>query len=275
MRGSEAYNKIRPVLLCGGRGQRLSPLIGSDMPPKQFHKLDHGRGASMIETTLNRISNPAIFSDPVIFTHQDYKRYFQNFACKIYYEPARKNTFMPVFIAALTAYKAKDEMMLVLPCDHIIHDISVFCDDIMKGYKVAQGAGAIVYFGIKPDTPNTQFGYLSQDGADQVIFHEKPDEFQARALIHAGALWNSGIFLIPVARFINDIHKMAPDLCAQAFEYEYLSYDLPEALWRAAPDISFDRFYCERMKKGKIIQASFDWQDIGAPERYIDSGLAA
>ena len=58
--------KIRPVILCGGAGTRLSPL--SNNLPKQF--IDFG-GWNLFEKTLERIKNP-VFDNPIISTNKKY-----------------------------------------------------------------------------------------------------------------------------------------------------------------------------------------------------------
>jgi mannose-1-phosphate guanylyltransferase len=273
--GKKSQSNIRPVLLAGGAGNRLKDMNNASLLPKQFHKLNGGKGASLVEATLERVSSRDYFKRAFIFTHSDYKACLSGLDALIYFEPIRKNTFMPVFIAAMLAQRRNDEFILVLPCDHVIKDHNAFRSAILEGANQAYTTGGIIYYGIEPHYAETQFGYVSQNGDGGILFHEKPSFVDAGVLIEQGALWNSGIFLIPVNSFVDYVQLIAPELYGLALQYELESADLPSELWEAAPDISFDRFYCERNREGILIKVGFDWCDIGAPERYIQSGVAA
>lgn len=273
--------KIQPVLLCGGAGMRIAHLSGALGKPKQFHRLEHGAGKTLLEDTLSRVSDPHIFYSPVLFANHAHKALIESCltdcekGSRSFYEPERKNTFMPVLVSALLAAREGCDMLLVLPCDHIIRNRAAFLDDVLSVAGQARMHSKMVYFGIQPQRPDTHFGYIldKQDGT--LAFHEKPDAARALELIQSGALWNSGIFMIPVLQFLSDIERLAPALYQMAMRYNYEDGMLPGCLWSAAPDISLDKFYCERVDKGVLWPAGFDWCDIGSPERYVQSGVAA
>lgn len=273
--------KIQPALLCGGAGVRIAHLSGIPGKPKQFHRLDYGTGKTLLEDTLSRVSASDIFYSPMLFANHAHKALIESSLTdcendlRLFYESERKNTFMPVFVSAIMAAREGADALLVLPCDHIIRNRAAFLDDVLSAADQARLHSKTVYFGILPQHPDTHFGYIldKQDGT--LAFHEKPDVDTALGLIQLGALWNSGIFMIPVLQFLSDIERLVPALYQMAMRYNYEDGMLPECLWSAAPDSSLDKFYCERVDKGVLWPASFDWCDIGSPERYVQSGVAA
>ena len=97
-----------------------------------------------------------------------------------------------------------DEVMLVLPADHLIGDVAAFHAAIRTAAQAAQN-GHLATFGIVAATPETGYGYiqrgalLSQVGelpAFQVRrFTEKPDAATAQQFVDSGEYyWNAGIF---------------------------------------------------------------------------------
>ncbi len=130
----------------------------------------------------------------------------------------------------------------------------------------------IIYFGIKPVSPHTGYGYIQPDKHGNVAaFHEKPDTATAQKLIaEEGALWNSGIFLIPVEKFLKEMRILDSSFVAHASaalenaQSDLSFLRLPKKEYSALPSLQFDTVYCENAKSGKVITASFPWNDIGS-----------
>ena len=65
----------------------------------------------------------------------------------------------------------------------------------------AAGQGRIVAFGVKPERPATEYGYIRPHGVEGAAvldverFVEKPDVATAERLVGEGYLWNAGMFL--------------------------------------------------------------------------------
>eukprot|EP00521_Asterionellopsis_glacialis_P000944 CAMPEP_0195247304 /NCGR_PEP_ID=MMETSP0706-20130129/893_1 /TAXON_ID=33640 /ORGANISM="Asterionellopsis glacialis, Strain CCMP134" /LENGTH=148 /DNA_ID=CAMNT_0040298795 /DNA_START=1282 /DNA_END=1725 /DNA_ORIENTATION=- len=120
-------------------------------------------------------------------------------------EPEGRNTAPAVLAAALFLQKSDpDGLMLVAPSDHVVPDSEAFRSAVTAAEPAAR-AGQLVTFGIKPDRPETGYGYLELAGTPksfepQVIdlkrFVEKPDLDTAEEMVSSGNfLWNAGIFL--------------------------------------------------------------------------------
>lgn len=324
---------ILPLILCGGAGSRLAPLYGrgedgdaknacesiGGMKPKQFHKIGGSSGLDLLQATLARVGNKQIFHAPLVYSHVDYERWLcQSFGfyyrenlgrdsdqyavdmpalISLFLEPERRNTAAPVLLGAFYARRMGVNYILVLPSDHIIHDVPGFERMVIRGLEIARNRGEIVYFGVEPEKPETAYGYICADErGGGVRFYEKPDATYAEKLIKHGALWNSGIFLIPTLRLLEDAEKLSPDVHALAGRVdEYCALNepagffldqnericagskwvIPARLYNDIPDVAFDRFYCERVESGGVLQADFDWCDIGSPERYIAAKMVA
>ena len=93
-----------------------------------------------------------------------------------------------------------DAVVLALAADHVVQDTPAFVAACEASLSVAS-AGHIVTFGIKPERPATEYGYISLgediDGHVHSVraFVEKPDPATAARYVADGYLWNSGNFM--------------------------------------------------------------------------------
>jgi len=251
---------ILPVILCGGEGRRLAPLSTS-VKPKQFHALAH-QSFSLFQQTVLRVADKQYFAPPVIMGNINYKGHIEGQLAEInckptktFLEPVMRNTAAPVLLSALYAQDVGYKKMLVLPSDHCIINSEIFVSDILTASKKEE---MISYFGIKPDRPDSGYGYL-MEADSRISFYEKPDAASAEALINNGALWNSGIFLLQVPQFLKSTAFTMPKL------YKALLSDGLGA-YKVLPSVSFDKAFCERTAEGRVHKANFDWSDLGSWE---------
>ena len=264
---------ILPVLLCGGEGKRLRPLLGAEKP-KQFLNLLGGE-RNLFGVTLSRTLESTLFLPPFITANIRHKAYIDleltllNEEPVLFWEPENRNTGAPVLMAACYAYIRGIAQLMILPCDHYIDDLGVFHSDIRQASNITEQP--IVYLGIPPDQPSSDFGYIGV-GPDGIGFHEKPQREFARCLIKNGALWNSGMFLLNTERFMQSCSQIDAATLGRAFSLVKGSvgsheYYFDEMEYSKMPSTSFDRFYCERTSEGALLEASFAWNDLGSPDR--------
>ncbi|MBI1509827.1 sugar phosphate nucleotidyltransferase, partial [Escherichia coli] len=131
-------------------------------------------------------------------------------------EPFGRNTAPAVAMAAMKLVnEGRDELMLVLPADHVIDDQRALQRALALA-TVAAERGEMVLFGVPATKPETGYGYIrsSQDallpeGVARVAqFVEKPDEKRAAEFVQAGGyFWNSGMFLFRASRFLEELKK--------------------------------------------------------------------
>ena len=154
---------INPVLLCGGSGTRLWPLSRKSYP-KQFVKLTGDE--SLYQASARRLSGDG-FAAPSIVTAADFRfivieqlAALEIAPADILIEPSAKNTAAAICAAALALEaRAPGALMLVAPSDHVIPDAARFRDAVQAAAPAAS-AGQLVTFGIRPDRPETGYGWL-------------------------------------------------------------------------------------------------------------------
>ena len=272
--------KVFPVILCGGSGTRLWP-VSRRSRPKQFTALLGGE--TLLQGTVGRIRGRG-FADPLMMTHSDFRFVVAEQLAeigvnpgRIVIEPAVRNTAPAICMAArLAAEAAPDALLLVLPSDHRIADEDAFHRAIFAAVDAARG-GAFVTFGIRPDRPETGYGYIELDappgdGAQPYRgFVEKPDRAAAEHMLASGRfLWNSGMVVVPAAALLRAFAEHAPQVgCATeralAEAREDLDFLRPGAdAYEASPAISIDYAIMERARGGVVVPVDCGWNDLGS-----------
>ncbi|HEY8572893.1 mannose-1-phosphate guanylyltransferase/mannose-6-phosphate isomerase [Phenylobacterium sp.] len=273
--------RIHPVILSGGAGSRLWPL-SRESYPKQLLPLtgDH----SLLQETALRAADPERFHPLIVIANAEHRfviaeqlREIGARDPRIVLEPTARNTAAAVAVAALVASAQEAEaLILVMPADHAIPDTQAFLAAIEGGLPAAL-QGQLVLFGIRPDSPATGYGYIRAGAplagrAHRVdAFVEKPDLATAEAYLDSGDYsWNSGIFLLPAATLLAELHAHEPAvLSAARIALDAASQDLDfcrldAAGFAASPSISIDYAVMERTARAAVVPSDFLWSDVGA-----------
>lgn len=268
-----------PVILSGGSGTRLWPLSRGQFP-KQFLPLISNH--TMLQETVLRLNGVEGMKAPIAICNEDHRFMMAEQLWEIgikpsaiILEPMGKNTAPAVAIAALTA-ESEDDVLLVLPADHVISDLEVFHYAIAQA-KVLAEQGKLVTFGIVPTEPETGYGYikrnaLQQGGAFNVAaFVEKPDLDTAKYYLESGDyFWNSGMFAFKAGSFLQELNKFNPDMllaCRRALEAAKVDLDfirLDKTLFSACPADSIDYAVMEKTDKAVVIPLDAGWNDVGS-----------
>lgn len=263
---------LRPVILSGGAGTRLWPLSTVDVP-KQFAPLIDS--ASLFSLTLERLEGLTGRGGVIVVTGQRHvslvsEELGTERESLVLVEPEGRNTAPAAVAAALFAEPT--DVLLILPADHLISDLSGFRDAIRVGARIAE-EGAVVTFGMTPSRPETGYGYIEPGkriGRAHAVarFKEKPDAHEAKELATDGRhLWNSGMF---VAR-ADTVLSEAGRLCAEVLDAVRAAVPsggdgvvrLDDGFGNA-PSISFDHAIMEKTELGRVIPADFGWSDVGS-----------
>ncbi|MBA6414153.1 mannose-1-phosphate guanylyltransferase/mannose-6-phosphate isomerase [Parahaliea sp. F7430] len=269
-----------PVLLSGGVGSRLWP-VSRELHPKQLLPL--AGDFSMLQDTLARTAGLDA-ADPVVVCNDDHRfmvaeqlRQINIEPAALILEPAGRNTAPAVALAALQLLKQDAQaLMLVLPADHLIQDVEAFTAAVAKALPLAE-SGRLMTFGVVPTQPETGYGYI-QCGAreaeavfDLKRFVEKPDAETAQSYLDAGDyLWNSGMFLMRAATYLEQLRQHAPAMleaceAAMAGASRDLDFVRPEvAAFSACPSDSIDYAVMEKTDLGAVVSLDCGWSDIGA-----------
>lgn len=270
-------SSIHPVLLCGGAGTRLWPLSRKSYP-KQFAELTGEE--SLFQASARRLSGVG-FAPPVIVTGADFRFVVTEqlaalnlAAADILIEPSARNT-----AALAVEASTPGALMLVAPSDHVIPDQARFRAAVEAAVPVAAN-GQLVTFGIRPDRPETGYGWLeltrppTPDFAPvpQPLkgFVEKPAQDRADALFAGGLhLWNAGIFLFASSAILAAFDRYAPEiLTATRAAFDQAERDLSftrlaPGPWASLPDISIDYAVMERADTLSVVPYGGAWSDLG------------
>jgi len=270
------------VILCGGAGTRLWP-VSRQLFPKQLLPLMGDQ--SLLQQTAKRLLDQ-MFEPAVVVSGED-QRFFIKRQLEaagapveaILLEPVARNTSAAAALAAAWLHASgRDEMMLVMPSDHVIADADAFLAAIRTGITHADD-GAIVTFGAKPTEPNIQYGYIEADtarsfadGAAPIArFVEKPDSNAAAEYVQSGRFfWNSGIFLMKAGTLLDEMRELLPaSLEAIVNAVDGASIDglfvRPAAeAFAKAQTISIDHAVMEKTTRGVVVPVEMQWSDVGA-----------
>ena len=284
---------ITPVVLCGGAGSRLWPM-SRDSKPKQFHRLVNEK--TLLTNTLERVDYkgeglrylPTRIVGGVRFESLlveqgetgsvEVDRYVL--------EPLIRDTAAAIAAAiADLAETDPERMVLVLPSDHQISDVAAFFDVIRTGAEALAERGGIMTIGITPTRPETQYGYIERGDGDGPVydvsrFREKPDLETARSFLESGRFfWNGGIFMFRAGEMGEELARQQPEVWAQArlalehAEVDGKCYRLDSGAFAASPKISIDYAVMENAARIGVVEASFDWNDLGSWNQLHDGSL--
>jgi mannose-1-phosphate guanylyltransferase len=174
--------------------------------------------------------------------------------------------------------------MAVLPADHVIRSADRFQSALCQAVAlVEESPTRIVTFGIKPTYPAEIFGYIHrgerlassrlapQSASTHVVrrFKEKPDATAAKEYLESGEYyWNSGIFVWRAATILDSLRNRQAAMLShlERIVDAWESKQRDEVFARefaAIKPISIDYAVMEHATDVAVIEAPFDWDDLG------------
>lgn len=269
------------IILAGGSGSRLWPL-SRELCPKQLLKLDGEN--SLLQSTFKRLCR---FIDPeniisiTNIKHANDVKFQLSKVCGnsvVLSEPIAKNT-APAIAASIEYFKQmkdENEVVIIVPSDHLIKDLEKFENTVKTGLKAAE-EGKIVTFGIQPTYPETGYGYIKTKSENDGIFDvdcfvEKPDLKTAQKyLLEGNYFWNSGIFMAKVSTLLKEFAHYQKEIFENLSKLNYKeSITIKYGVFEDMPSISFDYAIMEKSNKIVLCKLQSDWSDLGSWQSLYD-----
>ena len=244
------------VIMAGGVGSRFWPMSTADRP-KQFIDV-LGVGKSLLQLTVERFGNLIKPENIWVVTNQHYAAIVKeqlpdmpesNILC----EPCRRNT-APCIAYVSWRIKSKDPKanIVVTPSDHIVTDTAEF-QRVIKECMIFTGeTDAIVTLGMKPNRPETGYGYIQADLSISSLrnkeiyrvdsFREKPNLETAKEYIKKNYyFWKSLLPIYGTEKEQEEINRLFPE----------------------CENISVDYAIMEKAEEIFVCPADFGWSDLG------------
>ncbi len=272
---------LHSVIMAGGVGARFWP-ASRRARPKQLLRLVGDR--TMIQDTVERLGDLVPSERVLIVTNQSL---VEPIAAQlptldkksIIGEPCKRDTAPCVGLAAALIQRTDpDATMVIMPADHAIKTPSRFRDAVRQAtVLVEESPSRVVTFGIKPTFPSESFGYIErgeslpdhEDVFTVEMFREKPSVEIAEQYLASGKFyWNAGIFVWKAATILEALQRFEPDMyrhiqaIAASHDTEEFSKVL-ETEFTAIEGKSIDYAVMEKHEDVVVIEAPFDWDDVG------------
>ena len=274
---------IYALILAGGSGERFWPL-SRRARPKQLLRLVSKK--TLLEETVDRLEGLVARERILILTNVEQEKAVRELMKElpkenILAEPDKRDTAAAVALGAgWVAVRDHAATMIVLPADHVIKDTAAFQKTLGTAAAAAQESGALVTIGIKPTWACPGFGYIEQgdavrlkaasgtDSIHQVVrFREKPNSDLAESFLRKGNFrWNAGMFVWSVPTVLSEFNRHAPEL-ADFISQLRAPNNFEKTLrdrFAKLPRISFDYAIMEKADRVLVVEADFDWDDVGS-----------
>ncbi|MGL6132091.1 MAG: mannose-1-phosphate guanylyltransferase, partial [Fusobacteriaceae bacterium] len=219
---------LTALIMAGGSGERFWPL-STPTKPKQLLSLFSDK--SMIRETVDRIL-PIISADKIfvatnILQAAEIKKELPDIPEEnIIIEPAFKDTAAAIGYTSIIIeerFKSLNEKIevVVLASDHLIQDDVNFRKVLLDAAAEAHENSTIVTLGIKPEVPETGYGYIEVNNSEPLKldsiykvkrFREKPNKETAEQYVASGKyLWNSGMFIFTTSTIFKNFEVLMPE----------------------------------------------------------------
>lgn len=270
------------IIMAGGVGSRFWPLSRRERP-KQFLDII-GSGETLIQQTYRRFKSTCPEKNIFVVTNADHKdlviEQLGIDPSRVLGEPFRRNTAPCLAYGTFRILKENpDAVIAVTPADHLIVKEEKFCDVIQSCFDFAAGNDALITLGIKPDRPETGYGYIQADqkkpvkGFENLVkvktFTEKPDIDLAKVFIESGDFyWNSGIFIWNIKSILSAFEKHMPDMYTVFDEGRDIFGTKQEKsfigkTYAECRSISIDYGIMEKADNVYVMCTDIGWSDLG------------
>lgn len=265
----------KPVVLimAGGKGERFWPRSRISLP-KQLQKVYSNK--TLLRETIDRALTITDAERIFIGTNASLKKAIlsqdANFPEKNFIiEPEGKNTAPIIALSALELRKRFGNVVqIVLSADAYIHPVKEFTKTMKAAVEEAR-TGKLVLLGIKPNRPETGYGYIAtskQKNASYEVksFYEKPDRKKAMSYIRkSNFYWNPGIFVWELDSILREFEIHAPEILNPLRDrFPFKKFGELRAAFQLLDSQPVDIAIMEKSASICMLEASFSWDDVGS-----------
>jgi len=270
------------LIMAGGVGSRFWPLSRREKS-KQFLDI-LGIGETLIQMTYRRFTDICPPENIYVVTNEDSSDTVVSQLGidpdHVLAEPLRRNT-APCIAYGVFRIMAEnpDAVIAVAPSDHLIRKQDKFRMVMDEAFRFASGNDVLLTLGIKPDRPETGYGYIQANTMQPVAgyeglhkvkaFTEKPELAMAKLFLESGDFyWNSGIFIWKASTILESYSRYLPDtfhtfnegkeLFGTAGEKEFITQ-----AYSQCSSISVDYGIMEKADNVYVICTDLGWSDLG------------
>jgi mannose-1-phosphate guanylyltransferase len=292
--GSHARGSLWALVLAGGEGIRLRPLVRQlcgDGRPKQFSPLLGAR--TLLRQTLDRVERLIPPERTVVVTLQAHARYLERDLGEkprqeVLSQPESRGTAAAILLAAQWIERWDPGATLVcFPSDHLVREEAAFMEHVGElASFVERETRQIVLVGAPPTQPETEYGWIepgapvgwTSRGPVRAIqrFREKPSKGAAEALLRRGSLWNTFVFVARAAVVLSAGRECAPALYDRLAALRVGPGGEPgrwavRQAYALAPTVDFSRSILEACPEMLAVSKlpGLTWCDLGSPERVV------
>ncbi len=264
--------------MAGGQGTRFWPESRRKMP-KQYLALTGNE--TLIGQTLTRFEGLVELDNRYVITIREQGELVVEASgdalnkSNIIFEPSGRNTAPCILLSLATLIKNGahgDDIISIVPSDHVILNTKGFQKSLMRARDLASENSQIVTIGIPPNFPNTGYGYIQRGKTvtDRIYtveaFKEKPDFDTAKSYVESGEyFWNAGMFVAKISTLLEEFETHAPSIYSH---YEELlgaiGSERLDSVYSKMQSDSIDYAIMEKSKRVSVIEAEFDWNDLGS-----------
>jgi mannose-1-phosphate guanylyltransferase len=270
------------LIMAGGVGSRFWPLSRREKS-KQFLDI-LGTGETLIQMTYRRFRNICPQENIYVVTNEDSSDIVVSQLGidpdHVLAEPLRRNTAPCIAYGIFRIMSENpDAVITVAPSDHLITKEDEFRKVMDEAYRFASENDALLTLGIRPDRPETGYGYIQANTMQPVsgyedlhkvkAFTEKPELAMAKLFIESGDFyWNSGIFIWKAATIMESYNRHLPDIFHTFHEGKELfstpaEKDFITRAYAQCSSISVDYGIMEKADNVYVICTDLGWSDLG------------
>lgn len=270
---------MKVIILAGGGGTRLYPL-STPQKPKQFLPLANAR--PLLIDTIERFVGLAGIENIVVVTGKKFEdetlailKEYGLYKVNTVFEPCPRNTAPAIILGTVYCLEklnaGNQEPIFVAPSDHVIKPQAVYETLVREACAEAE-KGRIVTLGIKPDGPETGFGYIRAENSEKLVnrvleFKEKPDYETALKYVASGEyFWNAGMFAFTSETLLRELKNTSVSLAdLYSGGYENILNNFNDA-----EKISIDYAVAEKSDNVSVVKSDILWSDLGSWDAFYD-----